>query len=182
MFQLRKLNSLLVIIIILILASHALLTGLLLAGLIEYTPNTIVTGEVLLFFVIAHIIISIYLFIKDKIKQRKIHVYANINKDTIVQAISGIFIIIFIVAHVLSYIYLPAYIPNFSWQITHLTIDTLFFITLFIHLQISIPRLLVSFGFLVEKNDYDNCRKVVRIILIIIFTLLFLSELSYYIL
>ena len=42
MFQLRKLNSLLVIIIILILASHALLTGLLLAGLIEYTPNTIV--------------------------------------------------------------------------------------------------------------------------------------------
>ena len=161
MFQLRKLNSLLVIIIILILASHALLTGLLLAGLIEYT---------------------LYLFIKDKIKQRKIHVYANINKDTIVQAISGIFIIIFIVAHVLSYIYLPAYIPNFNWQITHLTIDTLFFITLFIHLQISIPRLLVSFGFLVEKNDYDKCRKVIRILLIIIFTLLFLTELSYYIL
>ena len=171
MFQLRKLNSLLVIIIILILASHALLTGLLLAGLIEYTPNTIVTGEILLFFVILHIIISLYLFIKDKIKQRKIHVYANINKDTIVQAISGIFIIIFIVAHVLSY-----------WQITHLTIDTLFFITLFIHLQISIPRLLVSFGFLVEKNDFDKCRKVIRILLIIIFTLLFLTELSYYIL
>ncbi len=59
MFQLRKLNSLLVIIIILILASHALLTGLLLAGLIEYTPNTIVTGEILLFFVILHIIISL---------------------------------------------------------------------------------------------------------------------------
>ena len=136
MFQLRKLNSLLVIIIILILASHALLTGLLLAGLIEYTPNTIVTGEILLFFVILHIIISLYLFIKDKIKQRKIHVYANINKDTIVQAISGIFIIIFIVA----------------------------------------------FGFLVEKNDYDKCRKVIRILLIIIFTLLFLTELSYYIL
>lgn len=180
--QLRKLNSVLVIIIVLILASHALLTGLLLAGLIEYTPNTIVTGEVLLFFVIVHIIISLYLFIKDKIKQRKIRVYANINRDTIVQAISGIFIIVFIVAHVLSYIYLPAYIPNFNWQITHQTIDTLFFITLFIHLQISIPRLLVSFGFLVEKNDYDNCRKVIRIILLIIFTLLFLSELSYYIL
>ena len=182
MFQLRKLNSLLVIIIILILAAHALLTGLLLAQLIEYTPNTIVTGEILLSFVIAHIIISLYLSIKDKIKQRKIRVYANVNRDTLVQAVSGIFIIIFIAAHVLSYIYLPAYIPNFNWQITHLTIDTLFFITLFIHLQISIPRLLVSFGFLVEKNDYDNCRKVVRIILVIIFTLLFLSELSYYIL
>ena len=182
MFQLRKLNSLLVIIIILTITSHALLTGLLLAELIEYTPNTIVTGKILLSFVIVHIIISLYLFIKDKINQRKIRIYPKINKDTIVQAISGIFIIIFIAAHVLSYIYLPAYLPNFSWQITHLTIDTLFFITLFIHLQISIPRLLVSFGFLVEKNDYDKCRKVVRIILIIIFTLLFLSELSYYIL
>lgn len=182
MSQLRKLNSLIVIIIILILIAHALLTGLLLAGLIEYTPNTIVTGEVLLFFVILHIIISLYLFIKDKIKQRKIRFYANINKDTTVQAISGIFIIIFIAAHVLSYIYLPAYIPNFNWQITHLIIDTLLFITLFIHLQVSLPRLLVSFGFLVEKNDYDKSKKVIRIILIIIFTLLFLTELSYYIL
>ena len=182
MFQLRKLNSLLVIIIILIITSHALLAGLILAELITYTPNTIVTGEILLFFVIVHIIISLYLFIKDKISQKKIHIYPQINKDTPVQAISGIFIIIFIVAHVLSYIYLPAYIPNFSWQITHLTIDTLFFITLFIHLQISIPRLLVSFGFLVEKNDYNKCRKVVRILLSITFTLLFLSELSYYIL
>lgn len=182
MFQLRKLNSLLVIIIILIIASHALLAGLILAELITYTPNTIVTGEILLSFVIVHIIISLYLFIKDKISQKKIRIYPQINKDAPVQAISGIFIIIFIAAHVLSYIYLPAYIPNFNWQITHLSIDTLFFITLFIHLQISIPRLLISFGFLVEKNDYDKCRKVVRIILIITFTLLFLSELSYYIL
>ena len=182
MFQLRKLNSLLVIIIILIIISHALLAGLCLAELINYTPNINVTGQVVLSFVIVHIIISLYLFIKDKINQRKILVYPQINKDTAVQAISGIFIIIFIAAHVLSYIYLPAYIPNFSWQITHLIIDTLFFITLFIHLQISIPRLLVSFGFLVEKNDYDNCMKVVRIILIIIFTLLFLTELFYYIL
>ena len=182
MFPLRKLNSLLVIIIILIITSHALLAGLILAELITYTPNTIVTGEILLSFVIVHIIISLYLFIKDKSNQEKIRIYPQINKDTPVQAISGVFIIIFIVAHVLSYIYLPAYIPNFNWQITHLTIDTLFFITLFIHLQISIPRLLVSFGFLVEKNDYDNCRKVVRILLIIIFSLLFLTELSYYIL
>lgn len=182
MIQLRKLNSLLVIIIILIITSHALLAGLILAELITYTPNTIVTGEILLSFVIVHIIISLYLFIKDKISQKKIRIYPQINKDTPIQAISGIFIIIFIAAHVLSYIYLPAYIPNFSWQITHLTIDTLFFITLFIHLQISIPRLLVSFGFLVEKNSYDNCQKVVRIILIITFTLLFLTELSYYIL
>lgn len=182
MFQLRKLNSLLVIIIILIITSHALLAGLILAELITYTPNTIVTGEILLSFVIVHIIISLYLFIKDKISQKKIRIYPQINKDTPVQAISGIFMIIFIAAHVLSYIYFPAYIPNFNWQITHLSIDTLFFITLFIHLQISIPRLLISFGFLVEKNDYDKCRKVVRIILIITFTLLFLSELSYYIL
>ena len=182
MFQLRKLNSLLAIIIILIITSHALLAGLILAELITYTPNTIVTGEILLSFVIVHIIISLYLFIKDKINQKKIRIYPQINKDTPVQAISGIFIIIFIAAHVLSYIYLPAYIPNFTWQITHLTIDTLFFITLFIHLQISIPRLLISFGFLVEKNDYDNCQKVVRILLIIIFSLLFLTELSYYIL
>lgn len=182
MFQLRKLNSLLVVIIILTIISHALLAGLCLAELIAYTPNINVTGQVVLSLAIVHIIISLYLFIKDRISQKKIRVYPQINKDTPVQAISGIFIIIFIAAHILSYIYLPAYIPNFSWQITHMTIDTLFFITLFIHLQISIPRLLVSFGFLVEKKDYDNCQKVVRIILIIIFALLFLSELSYYVL
>ena len=81
MFQLRKLNSLLVIIIILIITSHALLAGLILAELITYTPNTIVTGEILLSFVIVHIIISLYLFIKDKISQKKIRIYPQINKE-----------------------------------------------------------------------------------------------------
>ena len=164
------------------LTTHALLTALCLAKLIAYTPNTIKTGRLLFTLVLVHIIISLYLFVKDKIKQRKIRTYSHINKDTLLQAVSGIFIIIFIVAHVLSYIYLPAHIPNFNWQLTHLIVDTLFFITLFVHFQISIPRLLVSLGFLVEENDYDNCRKVVRIILIVILTLLFLTELSYYIL
>lgn len=182
MFSLRKFNSLLTILISLILTSHALLSALCLSGLIDYTPNMAVTGKLVLSVAIIHIILSLYLFVKDRINQKKIRTYNNINNDTLIQAISGIFIIIFVIAHILSYIYLPAHIKNFNWQITHLIVDTLLFITLFIHLQLSIPRLLVSLGFLIEKNDYDKCRKIIRIFLIIILILLFLSELSYYIL
>ena len=182
MFSLRKINSVLIIPIILLLAYHALLSGLCLAELIEYTPNMALSGVLLLTFLIIHIIISLYLFVKDRNKRGKIRAYDYINKEKRFQAFSGIFLIIFIFAHILSYIYLPAYISNFYWHISHFIIDILLFIALYIHLELSILRSLVSFGFLVEKKDYNNCRIFVRIILAIIFIFLAYSELSYYIL
>jgi len=182
MLSLRKLNSILVIIIILLLAYHAIISALCMAEIISYTPDMVTSGLIVLAFVIIHIVISLYLFVKDKIKQKKIRVYNDINKDIRLQAISGIFIIIFAVAHVLSYIYIPSFNANLISKIIHFIIDILLFITVFIHLQISIPRLLVSLGFLTGENDYEKSRKIVKVILGVGLILLIIAEVIYYIL
>ncbi len=181
-FSLRKINSILVLLIILSLFVHALLSGLCLANLIAYTPNMVVTGMICLLFASLHIIISLYLYIRDRLKQRNIRVYNHINNDTVVQAISGFCIVVFVVLHILSYIYLPAHIYNIYWNIAHVIVDTSLVISLYVHLQLSIPRMLVSLGFLVDEGAYDKCQKYTRIILLICVIALFFAEISHYIL
>lgn len=181
-YSLRKFNSILVILIFILLCLHSLLSALLFLNWIGYTPMIKVYGLLLLAIVFIHIIISLHLFLKDRKNQKRIRLYNHINNESSIQAYSGVLIIVCIVLHILSYIFLPAYIPILSWKIAHLLVDTLLFIMLFIHLQLSIPRLLMSLGFLTEDDSYDNCKRYFNIILGVLVVILFLVELSYYIL
>ena len=59
MISLRKINSLLIVIVILVLVNHAMLNILGMYGLISYTPDFKITGRRLFYPLVAHIIISL---------------------------------------------------------------------------------------------------------------------------
>ena len=180
--SLRKINSLVALIIILLLLFHALESVLYLMGISPYSPNMQVTGRRLFLWVMLHMIISLYLFIKDKYDNRKISKYDNIRDDTRKQAISGIAIVVFVMLHVVTYSVSPVNILNNYMTYVHLIIDNLLFGSLLIHLTISIPRLMVSFGFLTEENSYEKFSHRISTAFKIIFIILLILEVLHYLL
>lgn len=178
----RKINSLLVIIIIVLLLWHGLFSVLYMLGLVNYTPDMVTTGRRLFLFVMLHMIFSLYLYFKNKYRRIKIKTYFNIQNKTLVQAFSGMGILIFMFLHYISYSMIPIN-PNlpFIVSLIHIIIDTLLFTMICLHLTISIPRMLISFGFLSKDKIYDNFENNTKNLLIIVLVLFFLIELTFYI-
>ena len=179
MISLRKINVLLIIIIFAMLLYHAALNVLGMFGLISYSPDFSTTGRQLFYPVVCHIIISLYLFFKDRSKHHNI--YSKLIKDTTQQIVSGIGIIVFVALHILSYMYFPPVKPDVSINLLHFIIDNLLFVSIGLHLRVSIPRFLISLGFLEDKNSYKNAQKIVNWIILLIFIIIFTAESIFYI-
>lgn len=179
MISLRKVNAILVIIMIIILLNHAVLSVLYLYGFIDYSPSFQITGRRLFYPLLAHIIISLYLFISDK--QKKVKTYPKLISQTTQQAITGIFIIVFVSLHILSYMMSPIDVSfTFEVKLMHFLIDIGLFSSIMLHLRVSIPRLMISFGFLESKNSYSNFQNKWNITVLIILILLILAEIIHY--
>ena len=181
MISLRKVNSVILIIIGLLLLDHMIRTVLYLFGLINYSPSFQATGRRLFLWLILHVIISLYLYLKDKLSQKNIRLYPKINNETKIQLISGILIIIFVLLHVITYGKSPVNTSENMIKIMHIIIDYLLFLSIFIHLKISIPRLMISYGFLSGDGEYERTTKIINIVLLILLIILFIAELIYYI-
>ena len=179
MISLRKINSLLVIVVILLLVNHAILALLNMYGIIDYYLDIKITGRRLFYPVVAHIIISLYLYFSDKVKQDRI--YSDLISETTMQIVSGILIIVFAALHILSYMFISAISKNFSFIMIHLTIDTLLFISLALHLRVSIPRFMVSLGLLEGKDSYGNFKKKMNIVILFVLILCVTTEIIWYI-
>ena len=179
MFSLRKINAVLAVIMILMLLNHAVLSVLYMYGIISYSPSFQITGRRLFYPLVLHIIISSYLFFNDK--TRKNRVYSNLISDTTQQIVTGVCIIVFVALHILTYMMFPINSQfNFWIRLTHFIVDIGMFASITMHLRVSIPRLLVSFGFLEGKNSYHNFRYKFNILIIIILILLVLAEIIHY--
>lgn len=178
----RKINSILIIIIIALLLWHGLLSVLYMLGVINHTPDMVITGRRLFLFVMLHIIFSLYLYFKDTYRRKKMKTYFNIQNKTIVQAFSGIGILIFMFLHYMSYSTFPvnSNLP-FVVSLFHIITDVLLFTMICLHLIISIPRVVVSFGFLSEDKAYANFENNTRKLLVIFLVFFFLAELIFYI-
>lgn len=183
LISLRKINALLVIIIVLMLLNHAVRSLLYLYGLIPHSPSFQITGRRVFMVLCLHIILSLYLYFRDKSRRNGITIYPDIIKETNFQVISGICILFFMILHVVSYSYAPADTTmSFFVIVIHFIVDNLLFVSITIHLSVSLPRLLVSLGFLSKnKESYEISRKRINIILGIIFVLLFIAEIIFYI-
>ena len=175
MMSLRKINAVLVVIIILMLLNHAVLSVLYLYGLIDYSPSFQITGRRLFYPLVLHILISSYLTIKDKTRKNK--TYSKLISQTTQQIVTGICMIIFVSLHIITYMKAPINGDFDIWMsLTHFIIDIGLFSSIALHLRVSIPRLLVSFGFLDSKNAYAEFKSRFNIIIGMILLLLFLSE------
>ncbi len=176
MISLRKINGILIIIVALMLAYHAIMNTLLFFGLVGYSPVFKISGRRLFYPLILHIIISAYLYITERLRRSKN--YPKLTRDTTQQLVSGICIIIFAIAHILNYSLGDAL--DSSQFIYHIIGDNLLFISIAVHLQISIPKLLVSFGFLEGKDDYENMKNNITVILFIVLIIIFLAQATFY--
>ena len=180
MISLRKINTLLIIVIAVMLLTHALLSLLYLYGAINYSPDFQITGRHLFYPVVAHIIISMYLYFKDK--SRGVNRYPKLNSDTRQQMISGIMIVIFASLHILGYSFNPLGEPStFNISLYHFIVDTMLFVSIALHLRVSIPKFMISFGFLEEKDAHLNFKRKVNWAVAIILIILILGEVVYYV-
>lgn len=180
--SLRKINTVILIVILLLLLDHALESFLYLIGITPYSPSLKATGRRLFLWVLLHIIISLYLYLKDKYLNRKYSKYTNIRNDTQIQIISGIAIILFAILHILTYTIMPVNLMGSNIVYIHLIIDNLLFCSLMVHLTISLPRLMVSLGFLTEENSYQKFSQRISLTFKLIFIILLFSEILYYLL
>ena len=108
--------------------------------------------------------------------------YSNLIKETNQQLITGICIIIFATLHIL----------NYSWgsvsdntelftTLSHIVVDNLLFVSIALHLRVSLPRLLISFGFLEGKSDYANAKSKINKIILVLLVIIFMVEAIFYI-
>lgn len=103
--------------------------------------------------------------------------------DTTIQLVSGIFMIVLIVLHIYYIIISPVYlVSTLQDGLIHIILDNLVAILILVHLSVSIPRLLVSLGFLIGENDYKHARYVSNILLIVFLLIIFICEVSYFVL
>ena len=175
MISLRKINGILVVIIILLLLNHAILSALFLYGVIDYSPSFKITGRRLFYPVVAHIIISLYLFIKDR--RKNVRRYSDLISETNQQMVTGIGIVVFVSLHIISYMFPPAnFYYDFGRGLVQVIIDGMMFTSICLHLRISIPRLLVSFGMLESKNSYSNFKRKFSIAILGILVILIFAD------
>lgn len=180
MISLRKINTLLIIVIVVMLLNHAVLSLLYLYGVISYSPDFQITGRRLFYPIVAHIIISLYLYFKDR--PRHVNRYPALISDTRQQMISGIFIILFATLHILGYSFNPMGSEStFYYSVYHFIVDNMLFASIALHLRISIPKLMMSFGFLDGKDAYLNFKRKVNYAVLIALIVLILGEVVYYI-
>ncbi|MBR0270691.1 MAG: hypothetical protein IJQ68_01680 [Methanobrevibacter sp.] len=175
MISLRKINTLLVVVIAAMLLIHGLMSLLFLYGITAYSPDFKITGRRLFYPVAAHIIISLYLYFKDKSGTLK--KYADLNSDTLRQMISGIFIIIFAALHIVGY----SIGSVTDIDLYHFIVDTLLFASIAVHLNVSVPKFMISLGFLEAKDAHSNFKRKIKYAVMIIFIICVLAELRYYI-
>jgi hypothetical protein len=67
-----------------------------------------------------------------------------------------------------------------SWmRVFHFIVDNLLFISLILHLRVSIPKFMMSLGFLDGKDEYVNFKHKSNCVLLIFLVLLILAEVVY---
>ena len=179
---LRKINSILAIIIILFLISHSILLALSMVNIIPYSLDFKKVGPILFSLVFIHILISLYLCFEKKLKNRMVKLNYKVT-DTAIQLISGILMVVLIVLHICYVIISPVYLVSTLQEgLMHIIFDNLLVISILVHLSISMPRLLVSLGFLIGENDYKHARYVSNILLIVFLLFIFICEVFYFVL
>lgn len=180
--MMRKLNGILVIIIIAMLAIHSILAAFFLGGLIKYSPNYQITGRRLFIVLCVHMLISIYLMLQEHFKHHKIYKYARVIRETRIQAVTGVLIILFMISHVILYSIDSVANPSTEniMIFLHLLTDLLLITSILIHLAVSIPRLCVSLGVIGSQKGYEKGKKIVFRILTVLWVCYVFAEASFY--
>jgi hypothetical protein len=91
-------------------------------------------------------------------------------------------IIVFVSLHILGYSFNPlGEQSTFNFSLYHFIVDTLMFVSIAVHLRVSIPKFMISLGFLENKDEHLNFKRKVNWAVLIILIVLILGEVMYYV-
>ena len=175
--MLRKINSLLTIPILILFAAHLVLMSGLLTGVVGFNPDFKIISYLLLACAAVHAVFGIFFMVERIIKRvRGQKVYASPNAVFILQAATGIAMLLLLLLHTSAYGYTAAdgtFIlrsPTLFYYIT----EMLLALSVCLHCAVSYPRMAVTFGLVQKKNGL----KIISIVSSIIFGILFIIAAS----
>lgn len=147
--MLRKINSLLSALILIVFAGHLFFMSGLLTGLVGFNPNFKYFSFALLTLVLLHTLFGFGFMFERIIKRRRGQKsYTEQNKLFSLQMVSGILLLALVVLHTTAYGYTNAEgvfilrTPSLFYYVT----ECLLALFVCLHSMISLPRLCVSFG------------------------------------
>lgn len=153
--MLRKINSLLSIPILLLFAAHMLLMSGLLTGNVGFNPEFKKISFLLLALVAVHALFGICFMIERVVKRKRGQkTYASPNAVFILQAATGLAMLILVLLHTSAYGYTtPEGVfvlrdPSVFYFIT----ECLFALSICLHCAVSYPRMAVTFGLIREEK------------------------------
>ncbi|MCR3759440.1 hypothetical protein [Clostridium felsineum] len=178
----RKINAILISALIFLLIVHSGIAVLSMLKIIHCKGIIYTLGSIAALLLIFHIIISLILMINNMRKKPSIKFYSNINKDTVLQNLTGILIIILIPVHIFfSELQQFSITPPLNLLTAiHGTIEIIFITLICIHLCIGIPKLLITYGNLADLKSYSLCKKFVSIISIVIWLIFIFGIIMYF--
>lgn len=181
--MLRKINSFLIIPIILLLISHVVLMAGLLTGTIGFNPDFKIFSKLLLPLVLLHALFGICFMIERIVKKKRgQNTYPKPNTIFRLQMLSGIAMLILVFLHVTAYGYTNAegvFIlrdPSLFYYIT----ESLFALSICVHCAVSFPRMAITFGLIQEGRGMLKLLKTSMILFSILFFVIFAVFSLYY--
>ena len=141
---LRKLNSVLSLLITLLLMDHAIFMAVWMLSQGGVAQNANSMPRILFVLMMVHAIISILLAVvahKKGAEKHKGNSYSKLNVQTNIQRVSGILLIVFTVLHVLGAVGIMT--PP---QVVHAILPPLFFALCLAHVSVSASKALITLG------------------------------------
>ena len=139
---LRKINAVLSLLTTALLLDHAIFLSVWMLSRCSIAKSDNFTPWVLVALMGVHAVISILLGVLGHkgAEKRKCREYPKLNRSTMIQRMSGIFMILLLVVHILGAM------NHFQPKILHAILHPLFFITVLMHLAVSASKSLITLG------------------------------------
>jgi len=174
----KKANILFGVLALCIFGWHVSTACQYLMGGAPYSIAYMMTGIILASVASVHMVINLIATAKLSKKTQNVKIYTALNKEMVVQNMSGYFIIGFIFVHPLM-IELTRAFNNETLFIIRFILDVGFYICLSIHLYYALTHLLITFGIVIRQDSFQKWKKAILVILIVLCLVLVLADAMY---
>ncbi len=150
---------------------HSILTVKYFLGLMPYHPVLNIGGIMLAVFLTIHMIFALINMVKNAKRTRNERFYMKFIPEHGLQNVSGICIFGFAVLHSI-FLELHKVFGTQALDIAWWVSDIFLYLTVAVHLWISLPHIVISCGIVTNRKMYDIIKTIVGIISIVIFIVL----------
>ena len=154
---------------------HSILSVRYFYGKLPYTPALDAVGGMLAACLTVHIVLTLIDIVKNARKMKGQRFYSKYTVDSSLQNITGISLIGFLILHVMAIELNRALHSNIS-GIIWWAVDLFFYLTICLHLAITLPHTLITYGIVTHRIPYNIARAVLYAISILGFVMLAYSH------